>query len=126
MFVSEREGGPMGATMARDRLERFARRALVERQRSLRQRRRETEHEAELLLEEREPDWEDRAALVAAAAELGHLADNERLELERIGAALARLDEGTWGRCLACGAPIAEKRLRLVPEATRCGRCTWE
>lgn len=44
-------------------------------------------------------------------------------ELQRIEAALKRLDEGEYGDCLSCGEEIAEKRLRLDPAATQCVDC---
>src|SRR3954465_2903583 len=36
--------------------------------------------------------------------------------LDRTERALAKLDEGTYGRCDVCGEPIAEKRLRATPD----------
>jgi RNA polymerase-binding transcription factor DksA len=46
-----------------------------------------------------------------------------REEIVQIRAALRRLDQGTWGRCAACGDPLPEARLAAVPEATHCGSC---
>jgi RNA polymerase-binding transcription factor DksA len=66
----------------------------------------------------------DRAADVAAASNLERIEDNELVQLARVTAALARLADGTWGRCLMCGGRIAENRLRAVPEAVRCAKCT--
>ena len=43
--------------------------------------------------------------------------DERRTEVE---AALARLDDGTYGRCVDCGQPIDEARLEFRPEAARC------
>src|SRR3954452_7985385 len=40
--------------------------------------------------------------------------------LERTERALAKLDEGTYGRCDVCGEPIAEKRLQAMPDAGTC------
>jgi DnaK suppressor protein len=40
-----------------------------------------------------------------------------------ITAALARLDEGDYGRCQGCGEEISEKRLRALPFATCCKDC---
>jgi DnaK suppressor protein len=37
--------------------------------------------------------------------------------------ALRRLDEGTYGVCVICGAPLAEGRLEAKPEAARCMAC---
>jgi RNA polymerase-binding transcription factor DksA len=104
-------------------LEQFARRALLERRSSLLALRRKTAEEAQQLYDEREPDWEDRAANVSAARGLEQLEQNERAELLIIQRALARLAEGSWGWCLACGRPISEARLRAIPEALRCAGC---
>ena len=43
--------------------------------------------------------------------------------LNRIDAALRRLDEGSYGNCIQCGDEIAEARLRALPFAVRCKRC---
>lgn len=111
-------------TRSAENLETYARRKLIERQRSLVERRSSIDREAQTLYEQREPDWEDRAADVTAAETLERLGDNEGVQLARVTDALARLEAGTWGTCVACGKPIATRRLRAVPEATRCGRCT--
>ena len=39
-------------------------------------------------------------------------------------AALRRMDDGTYGTCLACGQTIPVERLELVPHARCCVRCT--
>ncbi len=44
-------------------------------------------------------------------------------ERGRIEAALARLEEGEWGYCVACGEEIAEKRLRHDPSVPNCVNC---
>ncbi len=114
----------MAHAAKRESLEAFARRALLERQRELLARHDAAERDAQALYEEREPDVVDRAADVAAASNLERLDDNELAQLARVTGALGRLADGTWGRCLVCGEPIAAKRLRAVPEAVRCGQCT--
>ncbi len=38
--------------------------------------------------------------------------------------ALARLDDGSYGTCTGCGAPIAPERLAAVPGTTTCVPCT--
>ena len=43
--------------------------------------------------------------------------------LNKIDAALHRIDEGTYGDCSDCGAEIAEARLRALPFAVRCRDC---
>jgi RNA polymerase-binding protein DksA len=41
-------------------------------------------------------------------------------ELNDVEHALARISEGTYGTCEACGKPIAEERLEAVPAARMC------
>jgi DnaK suppressor protein len=43
--------------------------------------------------------------------------------LARTERALAKLDEGTYGLCDACGEPIAPKRLRAMPDGVLCVAC---
>ncbi len=37
--------------------------------------------------------------------------------------ALSMIEKGTYGTCIDCGQPIAEKRLMMYPNATRCLVC---
>ena len=57
-------------------------------------------------------------------------ADREEASLEvmlgqrdRVQAALARLDTGTYGKCIDCEAELPDERLDARPEAERCVRC---
>ena len=43
--------------------------------------------------------------------------------VNRITAALERLDAGEYGQCVECGEGIAPARLRALPEVTTCVRC---
>ncbi len=45
---------------------------------------------------------------------------HELINLER---AIKRLDEGEYGTCIDCGAPIASARLQAYPTAVRCINC---
>ncbi|MCA8878527.1 MAG: TraR/DksA family transcriptional regulator [Rhodobacteraceae bacterium] len=47
----------------------------------------------------------------------------ERAEVARIDAALDRIANGSWGVCVKCGEPIAEKRLATLPETPFCASC---
>jgi DnaK suppressor protein len=38
---------------------------------------------------------------------------------ERVLAALGRIEDGSYGKCLTCGQPIPDERLEAVPEAER-------
>ena len=51
------------------------------------------------------------------------LGENSGNVLAAIDAALARIDEGTFGTCARCGRPIAEERLEAMPYATLCIEC---
>jgi DnaK suppressor protein len=43
--------------------------------------------------------------------------------LARTERALAKLDEGTYGACDACGEPIPADRLRAMPDSVLCLAC---
>jgi RNA polymerase-binding transcription factor DksA len=58
---------------------------------------------------------------IAAAVE-----SNAREALEDIAAALARLDDGSYGLCRTCRLPIAPERLEAMPETRWCVACQSE
>jgi hypothetical protein len=43
--------------------------------------------------------------------------------LDEVELALARLDDGTYGRCEGCGDPIDDDRLAELPIVRSCARC---
>jgi DnaK suppressor protein len=50
--------------------------------------------------------------------------EEQHVSLHReIVAALARIDNGTYGRCQSCGAEIPAERLDAVPTTTLCVEC---
>jgi DnaK suppressor protein len=49
--------------------------------------------------------------------------ENDRDALDRVRAALARLDAGTYGVCTRCAAEIPAARLEAVPAASLCIQC---
>lgn len=49
--------------------------------------------------------------------------DRDLEELQDVEAALTRIREGTYGRCLRCGEPIPFERLNAYPTAKRCRTC---
>lgn len=51
------------------------------------------------------------------------LRDRALHQLELVDAALARLDDGSYGACLSCGQAIAEARLEAIPWAALCIDC---
>lgn len=44
-------------------------------------------------------------------------------EIAAIREAFLRLEAGTYGRCIACDAPIPAKRMEVLPTATECIGC---
>lgn len=44
-------------------------------------------------------------------------------EITSVRAALARIDDGSYGSCATCGEEIALKRLEAIPTATQCIAC---
>ena len=61
-------------------------------------------------------EMEDDVSLQAQAA----LIAREIISVKR---ALMRIDNGTYGECVRCGAEIAPKRLEVRPEAALCIEC---
>lgn len=57
-----------------------------------------------------------------AVDRLSQVAIHDKLQLTMadVERALAKIDEGTYGTCDACGAPIGEERLEALPWATLC------
>ncbi len=51
------------------------------------------------------------------------LRDKSGKGLELVAAALTRLDDDTFGRCLRCAASIPDERLEVLPWAAFCIRC---
>jgi DnaK suppressor protein len=46
-----------------------------------------------------------------------------RAQRERVRDALARLDAGSYGKCIDCGRQQPDERLEVRPEAERCVDC---
>lgn len=63
------------------------------------------------------PDDEDATAFDVAMVEIA------TQTLQRVEAAIERLDHGQYGRCVRCQRRIAEARLRALPFAVRCRKC---
>jgi DnaK suppressor protein len=56
--------------------------------------------------------------------EIGYtLEENSEHVLAAIDAALERMEDGTFGKCVSCGREIAEDRLAAIPWATQCIDC---
>jgi DnaK suppressor protein len=93
-------------------------------------------HTAAFLVRENPGSIEDELGELTDGSSDNHLGDmatatydrelDEGLEvgvqqtLEEINAALARIQDGTYGRCELCGEPIAPARLAAIPWARLC------
>lgn len=73
--------------------------------------------------EEAEKDWEDRANQLEDDEVASGEAALVKREIASTERALERIAAGTYGDCLACGAPIAAGRLEARPEASLCISC---
>lgn len=65
---------------------------------------------------------DEAAAETQRTADLVHL-NRSAAELDRIDAALKRLNDGSYGICIDCEEPIDLKRLHAYPAALRCAAC---
>ncbi len=68
-------------------------------------------------------DIADKAASSYNKEFLFHQSNNERQHLQLVEKALARLREGSFGECVACGKEINAKRLEAVPWTRHCIEC---
>ncbi|GAA5022120.1 hypothetical protein GCM10023335_53770 [Streptomyces siamensis] len=68
---------------------------------------------------------EDRLLQQAASQIEVHikLAASAHMVLADVEAALARMDDGTYGTCHLCRRPVERERLLIVPQARYCARC---
>ena len=51
------------------------------------------------------------------------LRERTQNQLDQVEAALSRVAEGSFGRCMRCGKPIAPERLEALPWASHCIDC---
>lgn len=68
-------------------------------------------------------DVVDRAVNTSTKEFLFLQAQERHRLLQKVEAALARIRDGSFGECLACGAGIGSKRLDAVPWTEYCVRC---
>jgi DnaK suppressor protein len=71
----------------------------------------------------REIEGMDQAVELWDARVLRALGEAELTALAGVEHALFRLDDGCYGRCIACKAPIEAERLDTLPETSRCLSC---
>jgi len=63
------------------------------------------------------------ATIAFERSQVGALVQQAEAHLDEIDAALARIDDGTYGQCAVCGQPIPAARLGVRPTATTCVGC---
>lgn len=67
-----------------------------------------------------EADPVDQAEVIASRENDAAVLDTLESQYDSILRALGRIENGTFGTCEVCGAPIAEARLEANPAATTC------
>ena len=82
-----------------------------------------TEEFEDLLSEVATKDYPAIAKEEQDKESLGRIQLNDWNRLRRISSALARIDQGTYGECQVCGAPIDSERLKVMPDAPLCMPC---
>jgi len=87
-----------------------------------------TDDFAEVVAASRDSNADDEhdpegATIAFERSQLDALANQARGHLAEIDAAIARLEDGTYGVCERCGQPISDARLRARPVARACITC---
>jgi len=108
--------------MPKKEMEKY-RRLLQDKKNSLSNDLAKTRNAEEETIEEATQDIADKAVSSYTREFLYSLSDTDRTTLVQIDEALARISEGTYGNCLNCAQPMAEKRLTAVPWAPHCVDC---
>lgn len=68
-------------------------------------------------------NFADSGAVAAEQGENRALVSQLEETLEDVERAIAKLDEGSYGRCEQCGQPIGEARLEAMPATRYCITC---
>ena len=70
-----------------------------------------------------EADSKERAKQMEDSEVVDALGNEARAELQKVSAALARMDSGDFGICIDCGMSIGEERIKAYPYALECIDC---
>jgi len=65
----------------------------------------------------------DAAAGVYERSKIISLIQNREAKVRSLESAIKAAEQGTYGICEMCGAPIPSERLEIVPETTLCVQC---
>lgn len=68
-------------------------------------------------------DSEERAIEIENDEVLEGLDDASLAEARQLRDAIGRIDQGSYGTCVNCGADIGQARLEALPAATTCVTC---
>ena len=68
-------------------------------------------------------DSADAGSLLSEADRTEAILHSARGQRDEVLAALVRIDENSYGRCVDCGSEIPEGRLDARPDAARCVGC---
>ncbi len=93
---------------------------LLEKERELLSDTKRLEDEARLSGEPEVGDAADAAVSDEEVAETLQQESQASQTLSQVRDALRRIEDGTYGRCVACGRPIEEARLEAIPWAAYC------
>jgi len=70
-----------------------------------------------------EADSKERAKQLEDSEVVDALGNEARVELNKISAALSRIESGDFGSCVECGSSIDQGRLKAHPYALECIDC---
>ena len=70
-----------------------------------------------------EADSKERAKQLEDSEVVDALGNEARVELNKISAALSRIESGDFGSCVECGSSIDQGRLKAYPYALECIDC---
>jgi len=82
-----------------------------------------SEHDGREADEEATQDIADKAANSYTKEFLFHQSHDNRRLLQLVNEALQRIEDGTFGLCVACHEEVQAKRLEAVPWARHCIEC---
>jgi len=81
------------------------------------------EHPAPLAGQGYPQDSADAGSTLSETDRTEAILHSARSQRDEVVAALARIEDNTYGRCTDCGSDIPEGRLEARPDAARCVNC---
>jgi DnaK suppressor protein len=65
-------------------------------------------------------DWSDASVIDEEKSAQFKTSEDDTTTLEQVRAALTRIEDGSFGKCIVDGGPIEEKRLQAIPWTPYC------